>query len=971
MAADRLTIHNARQHNLRGITVEVPRRALTVVTGPSGSGKSSLAFDTLYAEGQRRYVESLSTYAKQFLERMAKPDVGRLEGLSPAVAIEQKNPTTSSRSTVGTATEIYDYLRLLWARIGRPYCHACGAAVVVDSPSTAAAKVLERFAGLDVLVGFPLPQSAHVSHALILENLQAMGFSRVGIGGPAGRRAGGHKTARRKQGTGAMAAERDQVEILRLDELPDSVRLDTSDVVVVVDRIQAADGQGGRLADSLALAFTEGEGIAQAWVGADVVVFSRHPRCLACSAPAPRLTPALFSFNNPAGACPACNGFGAVLEYDEGLIVPDGERSLDDGTLDPWTKPRYDGRRRILRETARAQGIPTDEPWKRLKTSDRRFLLHGKAKRFVGVFPFLRALERKRYKQYIRVFLRQYQKALRCPTCGGARLRLEALAVQAGGASIGTVAAMTVSELAGWLDSLALSPFEQDVSATVLPEIASRVEYLGNVGLGYLTLDRQTRTLSGGEAQRIALANALGSRLTETLYVLDEPSIGLHPRDLGRLLDLLLRLRSAGNTVVVVEHDPTTIRAADHMIELGPGAGEHGGQLVYAGPVDGAAQAGTLTGDYLAGRRQIAIPAERRPAGPRWLSLEGATLHNLSDVSTRIPLGVLTVVTGVSGSGKSTLVHDVLYRQLAARLRGDHGAKEHLGEPVGAVRELRGWEALHDVVLIDQSPIGRTPRSNPVTYVRAFDEIRELFADHPLARARGYTPGTFSFNATDGGRCRTCEGAGHVQVEMVFLADVFLPCEACGGKRFEPEVLDIRIKGLSIADVLALTVEEAITRFRHQERLGKALWYLQQVGLGYLRLGQPATTLSGGEAQRLKIARQLAAGGKGRRRLYILDEPTTGLHLDDVRTLLKVLDRLVDHGHTVLVIEHHLDVIKRADWVIDLGPEGGTGGGRIVAEGTPETVAAADTHTARFLREILAGTRATVSMPVAGAPGGR
>jgi len=946
MAADTLVLHNARQHNLRGITVEIPRRALTVVTGPSGSGKSSLAFDTLYAEGQRRYVESLSTYAKQFLERMAKPDVGRLDGLSPAVAIEQKNPTTSSRSTVGTATEIYDYLRLLWARIGQPYCHECGAAVIVDSPSTATARVRATFAERDVLVGFPLPRSARVSHELILENLQAMGFTRVGIGGAGPARKGRGKHAAAAEGGPAL-------EVVRIDALPAGTRLDTAEVVVIVDRVRADEAHVGRMADAVALAFTEGEGVAQARADGETLTFSRHPRCLACGTAAPRLTPALFSFNNPAGACAACNGFGAVLEYDEGLIVPDPDASLDDGALDPWTKPRYDGRRRILRETARERDIPTDVAWRRLKATDRRFLLHGKARRFVGVFPFLRALERKRYKQYIRVFLRQYQKALSCPDCGGARLRPEARAVRAAGHALGTVAAMTANHLAAWLEGLTLTAFEREVAATVLPEIAARVAYLRDVGLGYLTLDRQTRTLSGGEAQRIALANALGSRLTETLYVLDEPSIGLHPRDLGRLLDLLRRLRSAGNTVVVVEHDPSAMRAADHMIELGPGAGEHGGRLVYSGAVAGAAAAGTLTGDYLAGRRRIAVPTARRPAR-KWLELTGASLHNLQDVTARVPLGVLTVVTGVSGSGKSTLVHDVLYRQLAARLRGAHGAKEHLGEPVGDVRDLRGWEALDDVVLIDQSPIGRTPRSNPVTYIRAFDEIRELFADHPLARARGYTPGTFSFNAADGGRCRTCEGAGHVQVEMVFLADVFLPCEACEGKRFEPEVLDVRLKGLSVADVLQLSVEDAITRFRHQERLGRALWHLQQVGLGYLRLGQPATTLSGGEAQRLKIARQLATGGKGHRRLYLLDEPTTGLHLDDVRTLLKVLDRLVDHGHTVLVIEHHLDVIKRADWVIDLGPDGGTGGGRVVAAGTPEDVARADTHTARYLREALA-----------------
>jgi excinuclease ABC subunit A len=930
MSADAVTLRNARQHNLKGITVAIPRRALTVVTGPSGSGKSSLAFDTLYAEGQRRYVESLSTYAKQFLERMPKPAVDRLDGIAPAIAIEQKNPTTSSRSTVGTATEIHDYLRLLWARVGRPHCHRCGAPVTADSPSTAAEKVVTRLDGRDALVTFPLPQSAHTTHELIVENLTAMGFPRVIVGG------------------GAPPV------VQRLDALPAGVQLARADVLVVVDRIRVVPAVRTRLADSIAVAFAEGEGLTRVLAGEDALDLSHHPRCLTCGTPAPRLTPALFSFNNPAGACPGCNGFGAVLEYDESLIVPDPTRSLADGALDPWTKPRYVGRRRLLKDTARGRGIAWDAPWRTLSAAQRRFLLHEKAGRFVGVFPFLRALERKRYKQYIRVFLRQYQKALPCPACHGARLRPEALAVQVGGASLGVVTAMTADDLGRWLERVSLTAFERDVAATVLRELTARVRYLGDVGLGYLTLDRLTRTLSGGETQRIALANALGSQLVDTLYVLDEPSIGLHPRDMGRLLDLLLRLRTAGNTVVVVEHDPAAIRIADHMIELGPGAGEHGGELVYAGPVDGAAAAGTLTGQYLDGRRAIPLPATRRPVGAHWLALEGATLHNLHDLDVRFPIAALTAVTGVSGSGKSTLVHDVFFRQLAERLKGSHGAKEHLGEPVGAVRRLTGWETLDDVVLIDQSPIGRTPRSNPVTYIRAFDEIRALFADQPLARARGYDAGTFSFNAPDGGRCHACEGAGHVQVEMVFLADVFVPCEACGGTRFEREVLDVRIKGLSIADALELTVEEAIARFRHQPRLGRALWHLQQVGLGYLRLGQPATTLSGGEAQRLKIARQLAAGaGRGARRLYILDEPTTGLHLEDVRTLLKVLDRLVDQGHTVIVIEHHLDVIKRADWVIELGPEGGSGGGRVVATGRPEDVAAGDTHTARYLRDAI------------------
>ena len=926
-----IVVEHANQHNLKGITVEIPRRALTVVTGPSGSGKSSLAFDTLYAEGQRRYIESLSTYAKQFLDRMPKPAVDRLDGISPAVAIQQKNPTTSSRSTVGTATEIYDYLRLLWARAGRPHCHKCGEPVTVDSPSTAAAKVLEAVPEDRILVLFPLPQSAHTTHELILENLQAMGFMRLMLNGKTGKRNAG--------------------QVYRLDELRRGVRLDREDVLVVVDRIRVGSRVRGRIADAIALAFAEGEGLATVRTDDSELIFSEHPRCIGCGTSAPRLSPALFSFNNPAGACPGCNGFGAVLEYDESLIVPDPDRTLEQGALDPWTKPRYTRRRRLLRETARERDIPMDRPWRRLKAADRRLLLHGKAGRFQGIIPFLRRLERKRYKQYIRIFLRQYQKALRCPACDGARLRPEALAVLLDGRGLGEVGGYTADEIAAWLDGLALNRFERDVAATILREIDSRITFLRDVGLGYVSLNRLTRTLSGGEAQRIALANALGSSLVETLYVLDEPSIGLHARDVGRLLDLLRKLRTAGNTVVVVEHDLSAIQAADHMVELGPGSGERGGEVVYSGPVPGAAAAGTLTGDYLSGARSIPAPATRRRAGPTWLTVEGATLHNLSDIDAAIPLGALTVVTGVSGSGKSTLVHDVLYRQLAHRLKGTHGAKEHLGEEVGRVRRIAGWESLDDVVLIDQSPIGRTPRSNPITYVRAFDEIRALFAEQPLAQARGYTAGTFSFNAAHGGRCRACEGSGYNQVEMVFLADVFVPCESCLTTRFEPEVLEVRISGLSIADVLQLTVEQAMSRFRHQVRLGKALWHLQQVGLGYLRLGQPATTLSGGEAQRLKIARQLiGAGRRTGRRLYILDEPTTGLHLEDVRVLLKVLDRLVDAGHTVVVIEHHLDVIRHADWVVDMGPEGGAGGGRVVATGTPDEIARTATHTGHALR---------------------
>ena len=925
MTTDHVRIRGARQHNLKGIDVDIPHRQITVVTGPSGSGKSSLAFDTLYAEGQRRYVESLSTYAKQFLDRMPKPAVDHIEGISPAVAIEQKNLTVTTRSTVGTATEIHDYLRLLYARVGTQRCHRCGGLVVADSPTSATDRALDRLDGERILVAFPLPTETRLEQGALIENLKTMGFVRVRMKG----------------------------DVHDLDSLPNGIRL-TGDVEVVVDRIKATSRGRSRLADSLAIAFAEGDGTARVIGESHTESFSEQPQCRECGTTSITLSPALFSFNSPRGACPGCNGFGAVLEYDEGLLVPDEALSLHEGALDPWTKPRYTKKRKLLRDTAAERGIPFDTPWKRLKKTDRRFLLENPKGRFKGILPFLRALERKKYKQYIRVFLRQYQKAFPCPGCGGARLRPEALAVEVGGESIGRIGAMTGDELQQWIRGLELDAFKRGIASVIVKEIEDRVLFLCDVGLGYVSLDRQTRTLSGGEAQRITLANALGSRLVDTMYVLDEPSIGLHPRDIDRLLGLLKRLRSTGNTVVVVEHDSATMSAADHMIELGPASGERGGELMFSGPPADASAAGTLTGQYLSGEKTIAVPSARRRAGPQWLTIKGATLHNLEGLDVEIPLGTLTAITGVSGSGKSTLVHDVLYRQLAQRLKGSHGAKEHLGEAVGAVSELRGWEALAEVVLVDQSPIGRTPRSNPITYIRAFDEIRGLFAKQPLAQARGYTPSTFSFNTPGGGRCRTCEGAGHLQIEMVFLADVFVPCEACEGTRFEPEVLDIRIKGHSIHDVLNLTVEEAMERFRHQDRLGKSLWHLQQVGLGYLRLGQPATTLSGGEAQRLKIARQLATIGKKRgRRLYILDEPTTGLHLDDVRTLLKVLDRLVQAGHTVLVIEHHLDLIKCADWVLDLGPEGGEEGGTLVAAGPPEAVADSGSHTGRFLREAL------------------
>jgi excinuclease ABC subunit A len=919
-----IRIVNARQHNLRGVSVDLPHRSLIVVTGPSGSGKSSLAFDTLYAEGQRRYIESLSSYAKQFLDRMPKPQVDRLDGLAPAVAIEQRNPTVSSRSTVGTATEVYDYLRLLWARLGRCYCRSCGAPVQRDSAQSATDAILAH-GGSRVQIAFPLPVSARVTHEAVVENLRALGFVRlVADGAP-----------------------------YHLDELPGGLALTTAaELLVIVDRLTPAPADAGRLGEALGTAFAEGEGTAVALVDERRLRFTEFPACSACDTPAVMVTPALFSFNNPRGACSACNGFGATLEYDESLIVPDPARSLKGGAIDPWTKPRYESRRKVLLERAKALGMDPDRPWSKLKASDRRELLYGRKGRYLGIFPFLKGLEEKRYKQYIRVFLRQYQLARTCAACGGARLNAGALSVRIGDATIADVAGRSVDAVRAWVSALELGAFDRAVAQLILEQLQSRLDFLQDVGLGYLSLDRQTRTLSGGEAQRIALANALGSKLVDSLYVLDEPSIGLHPRDTDRLLGLLRRLRDQGNTVVVVEHDLAAIAQADFMLELGPGSGEHGGRVVHAGPLD---QAGTsLTGQYLSGRKRIAVPSVRRHAGPQWLRIRGATLHNLRDVNADIPLGTLTAVTGVSGSGKSTLVHDVLYRNLEGRLHGGHSAKSHLGEEVGVVRSLTGHEFLQDVLLVDQSPIGRTPRSNPVTYIKAFDEIRELFAQQPLARQRKYTASTFSFNMA-GGRCEACEGAGHVQVEMVFLADVFVPCEVCGGSRFRRDVLDVRIHGHSVHDVLQWTVDDAIGRFRHQAKLGAALWHLQQVGLGYLRLGQPATTLSGGEAQRLKIARELAGSAKrDGRKLYLLDEPTTGLHLDDVRVLIQVLDRLVDAGHTVVVIEHHLDVIKRADWVVDLGPDGGDAGGRLVAQGTPEAVATvAASHTGRYLAPLL------------------
>jgi excinuclease ABC subunit A len=944
---DWIRIRGARQHNLKNLDLDLPRRSLTVVTGPSGSGKSSLALDTLFAEGQRRYVESLSTYAKQFLERMEKPDVDSVEGISPAVAIEQKNPTKSSRSTVGTATEVYDYLRLLWARVGRTYCPSCGDEVRPDSVTTAVGRVLALPAGTPIQVTFPLKLSGRVKHSLVVENLRAMGFVRI--------LAGGVLVDLGEEGA-------DTVEHVGFD------LTDVAEALVVVDRLTISSEDRDRLADSMSTCFVEGEGEAIVLVHGEGggsgsrevterMAFTEHFRC----PKHPEIeffdpTPQLFSFNNPYGSCPLCTGFGATLDYDVELIIPNPARSIEEGAVDPWSKPRYKRERAKLREFTLAQGASLYSPWSELPEDFREAVLYG-AEGFKGVIPFLVGRERKRYKQYIRVFLRQYQSPQICRDCRGARIRPGALNIRIGGRSIAEVSGLPIEGVQAWVAGLELSEMETQIAETIVRELRARLAFLVDVGLGYVSLDRQMRTLSGGEAQRINLANSLGSRLVDTLYVLDEPTVGLHPQDTSALLTLLGQLRDAGNSVVVVEHDPLAIHEADHVVELGPASGDKGGSVVFQGSPDKLTRADTITGRYISGRAEIPVPDQRRRVDGPKLSLTGGRLHNLEGVDVEIPLVTMTVVTGVSGSGKSTLVHDVLYRALERELKGgETSAREHLGELVGDVGSIEGTAMLDEVVLVDQSPIGRTPRSNPVTYIKAWDEVRKLFAAQPLARERGYGAGAFSFNVK-GGRCEACQGAGFVEIEMIFMADVYIQCDACRGTRYRAELLDVHFKGRSVAQVLDLTVDEAIRFFIRQERLGRILWQLQQVGLGYLKLGQPAPTLSGGEAQRLKIARELAsASGKKGRKLYILDEPTTGLSGEDIRKLLQVLSRLVDAGNSVLVIEHNLEVIKAADWVIDLGPGAGALGGQVVAMGRPEAVASVpESATGRYLAEVLGG----------------
>ncbi|MBI3637073.1 MAG: excinuclease ABC subunit UvrA [Candidatus Rokubacteria bacterium] len=917
-----LRIEGARQNNLKNVSLEIPHDRLTVITGVSGSGKSSLAFDTLFAEGQWRYIESLSTYARMFLDRVDRPDVDRIEQIRPAVALEQKNPVRTARSTVGTATEIYDYLRLLYAKVGRVHCPDCGVEAATQSPEGIVDALLaDGPAGARALITFRLPVAAGLGAADLVSGLTRRGFARVLIEGA----------------------------VVDLTDASATTALgDARDVTVVLDRVVLDAAHRRRLTESVESALREGNGRVEVEVlGHGPRAFAADMRCPKCGAVLERPQPLLFSFNHPLGACAECRGFGNILRYDEARVVPDPTVSLEDGAIEPWTHPSGKRWQRELMKALRREKIDTSLSWQALPETARRFVYEGDG-RFVGVQGFFEDVESYRYKLHVRVFLSRYRSQSRCPTCAGARLKPAALAVRVAGLTIPEFTALTVENATQLVATLPLSAWEASVAREILRQLSAKLTFMQRVGLGYLTLARQTRTLSGGEAQRINLANQLGAQLVGTLYVLDEPSIGLHARDTTRLTDLCRELAQAGNTVVVVEHDRGFIEAADHVVELGPGSGERGGEIVFSGPQEEFRKAShSLTSRYLSGRESIPRPLTRR-VGRRHLVLTGAREHNLKHLTVKVPLATLTVVTGVSGSGKSTLIHDTLYRAVARAFKTDFVTP-------GAYDALLGLEYLKGVRLIDQEPIGRTPRSNPVTYVKAFDEIRKVFAGLPRSRTLGLSAGAFSFNVP-GGRCEKCQGDGFQKLEMYFFEDVYVSCPECEGRRYRPEVLTVRYRGRTIGDVLRMTVDEAVDFFAAQTALARRLRVLQDVGLGYLRLGQPATTLSGGEAQRLKIAAELG-GRASTDMLYVLDEPTTGLHLDDVKKLLGVLNRLVDAGNTVLVVEHHLDVIKCADHVIDLGPEGGDEGGDLVAEGPPEVIAQTPgSYTGKFLAEVLPKT---------------
>ncbi len=941
VAQDTLVIHGAREHNLRNITLELPRDALIVFTGLSGSGKSSLAFDTIYAEGQRRYVESLSSYARQFLGQMEKPDVDFIEGLSPAISIDQKSTSRNPRSTVGTITEVYDYLRVLFARVGHPHCYNCGRPIGRQTPEQIVDQVMELPEGTRFQVLAPVVRGRKGEYEKLLQDLARKGYPRARIDGEV----------------------RDLSEPIRLP------RNYKHTIEVVVDRLVAKPDIRRRVADSIEQALELAEGIASVAVVThegheEVQTFSQKLACTYCGLSFDELAPRNFSFNSPYGACPTCDGLGTRLEVDPELVVPDSDLSINEGAIAPWASNSLEYWYRVLQAVGDAHGFDLDTPWKKLTKKARDILLEGSDESiyvkyknrygrqraywttFEGILPNIERRYRETESDAAREKLEQFMREIPCRACKGQRLRPETLAVTIGDRNIADVTDLSIRDALAFTGDMGLSEREEMIAARLVKEIRARLGFLVDVGLDYLTLGRAAGTLAGGEAQRIRLATQIGSGLVGVLYILDEPSIGLHQRDNRRLLDTLIRLRDLGNTLIVVEHDEATIVEADHIVDIGPGAGEHGGEIVYSGKLKGLLECdASLTGAYLSGRRTIPVPEVRRQPGERVLRLEGVREHNLQNVNVQIPLGLLVCVTGVSGSGKSTLVQDVLLRALMQKVYRSRLLP-------GRHKKLVGWEQIDKVIDIDQSPIGRTPRSNPATYTGVFDHVRKLYAQVPEARIRGFQPGRFSFNVR-GGRCENCAGDGQIKIEMHFLPDVYVTCEVCKGRRYNRETLEVKYKGRSISDVLAMSVDEALEFFQNIPPIKRQMQTLSDVGLGYIKLGQPAPTLSGGEAQRIKLASELHKRATGNT-MYVLDEPTTGLHFEDIRKLLQVLQRLVSAGNTVIVIEHNLDVVKTADWIIDLGPEGGDQGGKVVAVGTPEEVAAdPDSHTGRFLAEVL------------------
>ncbi|MDQ1569017.1 MAG: excinuclease subunit, partial [Actinomycetota bacterium] len=927
--SETLIVRGAREHNLKNVSIELPRDQLIVFTGLSGSGKSSLAFDTIYAEGQRRYVESLSSYARQFLGQMDKPDVDFIEGLSPAISIDQKSASRNPRSTVGTITEIYDYLRLLYARIGVPHCPQCGSQITRQTPQQIVDRVLELPEGTRFQVLAPVVRGRKGEYESLLADLGRQGYTRARVDGEV------------VELTGTEAAR------------PRLARYEQHTIEVVVDRLVRRPGIERRLTDSLETALRLAEGVAEVEIVArdegeavegETLTFSQHLACANCGLSFDELAPRNFSFNSPYGACERCDGLGTRFEVDPELVVGDPDLSITGGAIAPWAGFRGEYFGRVLEAVANASGFKTSTPWKKLKAAERKTVLYGTgpkqvlvqyrnrygrarsySTKYEGVIPWLERRHSEAESDRTREQIEGYMREVPCPECGGSRLRPATLAVKVGGKNIHEVTSLPIRDSARFFAELELSERDRIIAERVLKEVNERLTFLLDVGLDYLSLARSSATLAGGEAQRIRLASQIGSGLVGVLYVLDEPSIGLHQRDNRRLIDTMIRLRNLGNTVIVVEHDEETIRVADHVVDIGPGAGIHGGEIVVEGTLeDLMAEPRSITGAYLSGRREIPVPEMRRTPGDNWIAVRGAKEHNLDDIDVEFPLGCLVAVTGVSGSGKSTLVNDILYHALMQRIYRSKTVP-------GRHRTIEGIEHLDKVIDIDQSPIGRSPRSNPATYTGVFDKIRNLFAQTQEAKVRGYGPGRFSFNVK-GGRCEACAGDGTIKIEMHFLPDVYVPCEVCKGARYNRDTLDVTFKGKNIAEVLDLSVEEGCEFFANQPVISRHLQTLKDVGLGYIRLGQPAPTLSGGEAQRVKLASELAKRATGRT-IYILDEPTTGLHFEDVRHLIGVLQRLVDTGNTVLVIEHNLDVIKTADWLVDLGPEGGDGGGRVVAEG--------------------------------------